>query len=273
MPPSEERVVELQQRFLDPTSSEPDRLRALRMLRRNNQLDETVIAQAISQIQSSTNANFRRELLQSLDGATNGALKQPLIALLNSETDNGMRDQLVNVLRRFAGDPEVEAKFWDLALNDANARVRDQAREAIARAPVTPERIDQLLTKAASQEASLDERLISFRALRIAKSHTPELVNELANMAQNSTDPIARAKLFKSFNGLTDESLMAPLVNGLQDSDPVVRQNAADSLSSFPDPRVQEWLNHLIQNDADPAVKREAHAALEQSQRLSKGRP
>lgn len=273
VPPSAERLAEMQQRFFDSTASEGDRLKALRLLRRNNQIDDAVVAQALTTLQASTNGNFRREILQHLDGLTNAALKQPLIAMLGSETENGMREQLVNALRRFTGDPEVEAKMWDLALNEPNTRVRDQARESLARGPATPERIDQMRAKATNPEASLDERLISFRALRLAKSHTPEMVSDLAAMAQNSTDPVARAKLFKSFNGLTDQSLLPPLVNALQDSDPVVRQNAADSLSSFSDPRVQEWLNHLIQNDTDPAVKREAHAALEHSQRLSKQTP
>jgi HEAT repeat protein len=229
-----------------------------------------MVMQSLSLLQSSTNANFRRELLQHMDGVTNAALKQPLLAMLDETADNGTRAQMVNMLRRYVDDPVIESKMWDLALNDPNTNVRDQAREAVARAPATPERIEQLRNKAASPDASLDERLISFRALRLAKSHTPELVSELATVAQNSTDPIARAKLFKSFNGLTDPVLMAPLVTGLQDADPIVRQNAADSLSSFPDPRVQEWLNHLIQTDTDPTVKREAHAALEHSQRASR---
>jgi HEAT repeat protein len=86
-------------------------------------------------------------------------------------------------------------------------------------------------------------------------------------MAASTTDPLAKAKLFASFNGLTDPNLLSPLVNGLQDADPVVRQKAADALGSFPDPRVAEWMNHLLQNDTDEAVKREAHKALEQIQK------
>jgi HEAT repeat protein len=267
--PSEEELVRLQQRFADPATPDNERVRAIRTLRRSNKLSDDAVVQTLALLQTSTNAGVRRELLQSLEGSTNAALKQPLLAMLDTETgDNGTREQLVNMLRRFAEDPGVETKLWDLALNDPNTRVRDQAREALSRAPATPERVEQLLNRASNPDASLDERLVSFRALRLAKSQTPELVADLATLAQNTADPIARAKLFKSFNGLTDPSLMAPLVNGLQDTDPVVRQNAANALSEFPDPRVQQWLTHLIQNDADPAVKREAHAALERTQRL-----
>src|SRR5688572_8609537 len=269
--PSAEEIARIQQQFLDPTTSENDRLRALRGLRRNNNLSDEAVVQTLGLLQSSTNANFRRELLQQLDGATNAALKQPLLAMLDSEAgEYGVREQVINMLRRYTDDPVIENKLWDLALNDPNTRIQDQAREALARAPATPERVEQLLTRAANPDASLDERLISFRALRLAKSQTPELVSDLATLAQNSSDPVARAKLFKSFNGLTDPSLMLPLVNGLQDGDPIVRQNAANALSEFPDPRVQEWLTHLIQNDTDPTVKREAHAALERTQRIGR---
>jgi vesicle coat complex subunit len=82
---------------------------------------------------------------------------------------------------------------------------------------------------------------------------------------------VERAKLYRAFDGINDQNLMAPLVQGLQDPNPVVRENAADALGSFAsDPRIKEWLNHVIATDADPRVKREAHAALEQSQRRAR---
>lgn len=274
MPPTEEKMAELRQKLFDPNATDEERLNALRQMRRGgDQLSDDTIVQSLAMLQSSTNANFRRELLQHLQGSSNPAIKQPLMSMLDTETDQGMREQLVNSLRRFTDDPAVEKKMWDMALNEPNARVRDQAREAVARGPKTPERIDSLNARASSPDASLDERLIAFRGLRLAKSHTPELVNEFANMAANTSDPVAKAKLFKSFNGLTDPVLLSPLVNGLQDGDPIVRQNAVDSLSEFPDPRVADWLTHLIQNDTDPTVKREAHTALERIQRLSRNGP
>ena len=54
---------------------------------------------------------------------------------------------------------------------------------------------------------------LSFRALRVAKAHTPEMVNELAALAESTTDPVSKAKLLGSFNGLTEPGLMLPLVN------------------------------------------------------------
>ena len=271
IPPSEEKIAELQQKIFDPAATEEERVQALRLLRRGDSLSNDVLLQALNTLQSSTNLNIRREIISQFNGLTNAALKQPLMALLDTETsDPAIRQQLVSALRRFTDDPAVETKMWDLALNDPNMRVQNEAREALTRGPATPGRVDDLKTRATNPNASLDERLIAFRGLRLAKSHTPEIVSEFASLAASATDPVSRAKLFKSFNGLTDEYLMAPLVTGLQDPDPIVRQSAADSLSSFPDPRVQEWHNHLIQTDADPTVKREAHAALEHSQRVSR---
>jgi hypothetical protein len=271
IPPSEEKLAELQQKFFDMTLSDDERLKAFHMLRRNNTLSDEIVTQGLAMMQNSTNMNFKRAILQGFDGLTNSVLKEPLFAMLQSEGDNNTREQLVRALRKFTDDPTIEAALWDMALNDPHTGTRDRARDAVTRGgPVTPERVDRLAQTAQNPNASLDERLLSFRALRLAKAHTPEMVNEFAGMVQSTTDPVARAKLFQSFNGLTDPGLMAPLVNGLQDGDPIVRQRAVDALSSYGDPRVQEWLQHVVQNDTDPAVRREAHEALEHSQRMAK---
>lgn len=268
IPPSEEKLAELNQKFFDPNTSDDERLKILGMLRRHNNIGDDVALHGLSMMQTSTNLNFKRAMLGSLNGLTNAALKQPLFAMLQSEGSDDIRAQLVNSLRSFTDDPAIESKLWDLALNDPNKQVRDRARDAVTRgAPVTPERLDRLSQTAHNQNAPLDERLLSFRALRLAKSHTPEMVNEFLAMAQNTTDPVAKAKLLASFNGLTDPQLMAPLVTELGNMDPTVRQKAVDALSSFPDPRIEQWLDHVLKNDTDEGVKREAHAALEHIRR------
>ena len=270
IPPNEEKLAQLQQKFFDPSTSDDERLKVLGMLRRNGQLSDEIVTQGLSMLQTSTNLNFKRALLGSFDGLTNAALKQPLFAMLQTETSDEIRAQLVGALRNFTDDPTIEAKLWEMALNDPNKQVSDRAKNAVTRgAPATPERINRLSQTTLDPNASLDERLLSFRALRLAKSHTPDMVNQLAAMVEGTTDPVAKAKLLASFNGLTEPSLMLPLVNGLQDPNPIVRQKAADSLGSYPDPRVQQWLEHVLQNDTDEAVKREAHRALEAVRRLS----
>jgi HEAT repeat protein len=268
IPPSEERLAELQQRFFDPSASDQDRLRSLRLLKRNQpQLSNEIVTQALSMLQTSTNVGSRRDLLRQLDGVTNAAMKGPLLAMLDSETTGNVRENLIDVLSEFAGDAAVEAKLWELAINDPDEDVREEAQDALREGSATPERVAKLQQKALSADASIDERLISMRALREANVPMPEVISEMANLAQNSPDPVTRAKLFEAFDGINDQNLMAPLVNGLQDPNPVVRESAADALSSFAsDPRIQEWLNHIIQNDADPRVKREAHQALAAAQ-------
>ena len=273
VPPSEQLLADLQNRFFDPAASEADRLRSLRLLKRNNrQLSDEIVTHAMSMLQTSTNGNTRRALLQQLDGVTNAAMKQPLMAMLDTETSGNIREELVDVLTEFTGDPTVENKLWQLALNDPDGEVREEAQEALADGPTSPERVELLRQRAANPDASLDERLISMRALREAGAQAPEVITELAALAQNSgTDPVTRAKLFRAFDGINDPNLMSPLVHGLQDPNPVVRESAADALGSFAsDPRIQQWLNHIIANDSDPRVKREAFQALEQSQRRNR---
>jgi hypothetical protein len=272
VPPSEDRLAQLQDRFFDPSASEADRIRSLRMLKRNNrQLNDQIVTHALSMLQLSTNGNTQRQLLQQLEGVTNAAMKQPLMALLETESTGNLRESLVEVLSEFAGEPDVENKLWQLALHDPDGDVREEAQEALQEGPATPERVQKMQTIALNAEASLDERLMSMRALREANALAPEVITEMAILAQSSTDPVERAKLYRAFDGINDQNLMAPLVQGLQDPNPVVRENAADALGSFAsDPRIKEWLNHVIATDADPRVKREAHAALEQSQRRAR---
>jgi HEAT repeat protein len=274
VPPTEERLAALQQVFFDPMASEGDRLRSLRQLRRSNrQLSDEIVGHAMTMLQTSTNGNTRRQLLQNLDGVTNAAMKQPLMAMLATETTGNVREELVDVLSEFASDPAVEDRLWQLAMNDPDGRVKEEALDALTDRELSPQRVDQLRAKALSSDATLDERLMAMRALRESNTQAPEVITEMANLAQSSTDPVTRARLFQAFDGINDPNLMPTLVHGLQDPNPVVRENAADALGSFAsDPRIQEWLNHVIQTDADPRVKREAMQALEQSQRRGGGR-
>lgn len=269
--PSKDHLAELQNRFLDPAASETDRLRSLRNLKRSNrQLSDEIVTHAMTMLQSSTNGNTRRALLQQLDGVTNAAMKQPLMALLASEPAGNVREELVDVLSDFASDPAIEGKLWQLAISDPDEDVREEAADALSNGPATPERIDLLRQRASNPNATLDERLLALNALSEADAQgAPEVITEFAALAQNpATDPVTRAKLFDAFDGINDPNLMSPLVSGLQDPNPVIREKAADALGSFvSDPRIKEWLNHVIATDTDPRVKREAYENLRRSER------
>jgi hypothetical protein len=268
VPPSAQRIEEMQARFFDPNASDRDRLRAFQLMRRNGGINDQVAMQAVNWLQASTNAGTRRNLLRQMDGLTNATLREPLIAMMSSEQNGNVREELVDVLADFVSDPAVEQKMWDMALNDPDGDVREEAGDALTDGEITPARIESFRQRAGDANLSLDARLLALRGLNEANASAPEIIADMAHLAQTSTDPVTRVKLFEAFDGIQDPSLMAPLVFGLQDPNPVVRERAADALGSFgSDERVQQWLNHVIQNDTDPRVKREAFQALEQGQR------
>jgi hypothetical protein len=265
VPPSEGQLERLKSRFYDSASSDADRLRALRSLRRGGQFGDDLVLEALSWLQKATNSGTRRDLLQQLDGSTNAAMKEPLLKLLAGEQSSAIREELVDVLADFASDPAVEKSLWELALNDPDGDVREEAQDALTDGNITPERLAKFKEKALDANLPLEERLLGLRGLQEADANAPDVIAEMINIAQNA-DPVSKAKLFDAFDGMRDPSLMAPLVGGLQDPNPVVRENAVDALSSFAtDPTIRQWLNHVLQNDADPRVKREAHEVLERA--------
>ena len=91
----------------------------------------------------------------------------------------------------------------------------------------------------------------------------------LAQLAQSSQDPLERVKLFKAFDDAVkqptsrDSALLPPLMQGLQDSSPLVREHAAKALKDFSaDPSVQASLRLAAENDPDSGVRKEAAAAF-----------
>lgn len=275
LPLTADNLQTYKNRFADPSASESDRMRALRLLRRNRAITDDVVFSAMDLLRTSTNANVRRELVQNLDSSTNAAMKQPLMSLLDTETSSRVREELVDTLADFARtDPAVSTRLWELSQNDPDREVREEALQEIARAGLNETQMATLREQALSTETSLEDRLLAFRTLRQADADAPELNAHMVEMAQAAEDPVVRARIFREFDGISDDSLKAPLVYGLQDPNPVVREQAADALGQFAasDPQVKEWLTYVSQNDADPAVQREAHQALEQAQRRGRGR-
>ena len=246
------------------------------MLRRNRAMSDDVVFSALDWMQTATNESVRAQLVQSLDGVTNAALKQPLLSMLATEQSARNREEIVDTLSNFAGsDPAVADKLWELAQNDSERNVREEALEALADAGTLSEsRVALLQERAISADVPVEDRLMAFRALREADVDTSTLTAQMVEMAQSAQDPVERARIFSAFDGISDESLKAPLVYGLQDPNPVVREQAADALAQFArtDPQVRQWLEYVSQNDADPRVQREAHQALEQRGRGRGGR-
>jgi hypothetical protein len=263
IPLESNKLAELQQKFMDPNTSERDRLQTLRVLRRNGPLSDEVLQHALSWIQTSTNNALREDIVQQLGGSTNSLLREPMIRLATSDPNPDVRERAVQSLQRMVGDPQVEALLWNLVLTDTDGGVREQAEEALREGPMSDTRLAALRNRAVDPNSSLDERLIAVRALQGAGASASDVTAAFAQMVQNTQDANARARIFDAFDGSTDPNMKVPLVFGLQDPNPSVRRSAADALSGYKaDPAVIEWLRYIAQNDTDPRVRREAEQAL-----------
>jgi hypothetical protein len=177
-----------------------------------------------------------------------------------------VREQAVDSLRRFVSDPNVEAQLWKL-INDPD--VGRTAVQGIVDGPKTADRIAALQERASNPNSSLEERIVAWRALRASDQDPSQVSAMLAQMAQASQDPFERVKLIKAFDDAVnrptsrDAVLIPALVQGLQDSSALVREPAARALKDFSaDPSVQKWLRWAAENDPDPAVRKEAAAAV-----------
>jgi HEAT repeat protein len=266
LPLATNRLEELYSRFADPSASDAERLRALGALRRNRALSDEVVGQAVIWLESASDSRTRREILKQLDGATNANFKATLLGLAGQERDANVRQEAVEDLRHYVGDPQAENYLWQLLRADPDEKVRQKAEEALRKGPLTETRAAALRERALDAQTPLEERVTAMRALSHGSADAPEVMATLAGLAQNSQDPVERAKLFRAFDGLDNPAFKAPLVYGLQDQNSIVRQEAANALSGFAsDPLIQQWLHYVAANDGDPRVRREAFKALENS--------
>lgn len=271
VPPDAQKLQQLQNTFADPNADPRNRFQAFRLLRRNNAITDEVAMHAVTWLQTATNSNIKRELLQGIDGLRNPVLQQPLFAMLQTETDAGTRQRLVDALSDFANDPGIERKMWELAASDPDEDVRQEAQQALIGGDKTPEKLAALMQKARDTSQPIETRLLALRGLRESETPMSDVVADFAALAQNSQDPALRRQIFDAFDSIRDPAMMVPLVYGLQDQDAAVRARAADALSNYSsEPQVQDWLRHIAQNDSDPRVRREANQALEEAQRRNR---
>lgn len=265
LPLATHKVEDLARLFSDSAAANKDRLRALGLLHRNRGMTDEVVQYALDWLQSSTNAGTRRELVRALGGTTNAAVKAPLLGLMSTEQNENVREEAAKNLRRFTDDPAVDGALWNTALNDPDKNVREEAEDALREGPAGEARLAALHARATNPQATLDEQLLALDALRNAKAPTSDVVAGMANLAQNTQDSLQRTKLFQAFDNFDDPATKLPLVHGLQDPSPLVREEAADALSRHTsDPAVREWLQYVASNDTDPKVRREALKALEE---------
>ena len=264
LPVAGEKLEDLQRKLSDPNASDRDRLQALRLLRRNNALSDDIVQSAVAWLNSATNGNIREDLLGQLEGRTNAVLRSPLLRLAATDPDEEVRQQAVENLRRFAGDAEVEGQLWQMLRNETEGDVREEIADALREGPASEARLASLRERALSTQSSTEERLVAMSALRDAKADASQVAAILAQQASQTQDPLERVRLFRGFDDINDPAFVPPLVQGLQDPNPSIRERAADALSDFrSDPNVQQWLRYVAENDTDPMVRREAFRGLE----------
>jgi hypothetical protein len=264
LPLGTNKLEELQKKFLDASASDRDRLQALRMLRRNRGFTEEVAQFASGWLQNLTNSELKRDVLQQLQGATNPVLREPLLHMAAMDPNRGVREQAVENLSRFVTDPQVEARLWDTMKNDPSPDVREQAQDALLAGPLSDTRMAGLRQRALNPDSSIEERTTALRALQRGRADVSDIAASLAQAVQQTPDPLERVRIFRAFDNTSDPAFVPPLVQGLQDPNPVVREEAADALSHYrSDPTIQQWLRYLAENDVDPQVRREAFRALE----------
>jgi HEAT repeat protein len=268
LPLAGDKLGDLQRKLSDVNASDRDRLQALRLLRRNNALTDDVVQLAAGWLNSVTNANVREDLLGQLEGRTNAVLREPLLRLAATDPDEDVRQQAVENLSRFAGDAEVDGELWKMLRNESEEDVREEIADALREGPVSEARLASLRERALNAQSTTEERLLAMSALLEAKADASDIAATLAQLAAQSRDPLELVQLYRGFDDVNDPAFVPPLVQGLQDPNPSVRERAADALSDFrSDPKVQEWLRYVAENDADPLVRREAFRGLERTGR------
>jgi len=158
-----------------------------------------VVGQAVTWLESASDSRTRREILKQLDGATNANFKATLLGLAGQEQDANVRQEAVEDLRHYVGDPQAENYLWQLLRTDPDEKVRQKAEEALRKGPLTETRAAALRERALDAQAPLEERVTAMRALSHGSADAPEVMAALAGLAQNSQDPVERAKLFRAF--------------------------------------------------------------------------
>jgi CheY-like chemotaxis protein len=126
-----------------------------------------------------------------------------------------------------------------------------------------------------SQRIALDrelpaaDRIQALRQLRSRGGRSREVALAMIELIQDpSLSSGLRADVIRNLHRVNFEELKAPLLHSVvQDPDPEVRSEAAETLDAFAgDGVVRETLSHVSENDADAEVRAEASRSLASSE-------
>lgn len=273
IPPSEAKAGEWQARFLDTSESARDRLSMLRMLRRSGHFDDQMAYAAATWLNTATDSDEKRYLLERLRGAENPVLKQVTLQLAATAEDPRVRSRAAANLREFAEDPAVESALWRMVSDETSGDVRRQAEEALRRLPLDEQRLAGMRTEAVNPGTTVEKRAAVLRILQANRQDIGDIAIPMARAAESAGDGRSLMAYIQAFDDVNHPEFMAPLVNAVQDQDADIRRRAADALIDYRgEPAVEEWLVYLTENDPDPEVRREASRVFREDGRRD-GRP
>ena len=201
------------------------------------------------------------EIQMQLDFLANRAQDRPAgerQSIVAVTDDSELMKRVTALERRFRAGDEKERQSREL---------RRLAREPDRR-PI--EELTQLAITAATEE----EKLQALRGLRGRQDGAGQdariaIVPEMLELARTTEDPMVRADVWRQMSGCTDPALRYPLLeSAANDATSRVREEAVEALADFlPDPEVEAQLQHIMANDPDRGVRREAETLLERWRR------
>ncbi len=167
--------------------------------------------------------------------------------------------RLVEVERRLAGAEGADRRTFRalMAGKDPDEDEEDQGS------------IDDWIGRGNDRNSTPEEMLLALRRLRGrtledgTDARLPVLF-AMIELSQTSQDGEVRADVWRQLDGVTDPSLLTPLLDALaNDPHPRAREEAAESLAAFlPDPNVEAALRYAMENDEDAGVRRQAAESL-----------
>lgn len=259
LPPTAAKLAAWSTIFLDPYAERDARLSALSRLRQNDGVTPQVAQVAAAWLDTSTDPDLTRRLLDILRGVKDPTLKTATLNLVATTAEPRVRERALMNLRDFVEDPAVQAALWQVVAAKPSDIIERRARDALRRIPMTDALAVSLESRALDPAATLEEQLMSLRLLRAGDKDVTRIAPTLAQAAQSATDSETRVKYYAAFDDVNDPSFMLPLVEGAQDADARVRGRAADALLDYrSEPTITDLLKAMAESDPDPGVRQQA---------------
>jgi hypothetical protein len=264
LPISEAKAAASKRTFLDTSLPDQERLRALRILKRGDAIDEEVLQAGLSWIQTLVDPKLLGEALEQFVELQSPALRNTALQLVTTHPDEYVRRRAAQILRGLKSST-VESEIWTALASEQSRDVQRELEDALRDIPVNSTRKAELEGRVLNSGASFSERFTAFRVLISANVASAQAVAAFANEVVAQSNPERMADLFRTLDNTGNLAAAPALINGLQVGDPGLRVRALDALGEMQvDPTVVKWLQHTANNDADERVRAEAVRVLAQ---------